>query len=84
MKFHPKGSVSLNASLLTPGGPGSFPGQSEAYFLVEADAANGIVAGYYLASEFLGQYAPGVSSGKPTDKTVAERAAVEALIVSLG
>jgi hypothetical protein len=84
MKFHPKGSVSLNATLLTPGGPGSFPGQSEAYFLVEADAVNNIVAGYYLASEFLTQYAPGVASGKPTEKTAAERAAVEALVAELG
>jgi len=84
MKFHPKGSYSVNASLLTPGGLGSFPGQSEAYFLIEADPANGIVAGYVLASEFLAGYAPGVSSGKPTEKTAAERAAVEALVASLG
>ncbi len=81
MKFHPKGSVSVSATLIPVG---AIPGQTEAVFAVEADEANGVVAGYYLASEFLASYAPGVSSGKATAKTLAERAAVDALIADLG
>ncbi len=81
MKFHPKGSVPVNATLIPVG---AIPGQTEALFAVEADAANDIVAGYYLASEFLSSYTPGTTSGKATAKTLAERAAVDELIAYFG
>jgi hypothetical protein len=84
MKFYPKGSFSVNASLLTPGGANSFPGQTESYFLIDADPKNNITAGYVLASEFLAGYAPGSASGKPGEAVVAEREAVNELIAKLG
>lgn len=80
MRFHPKGFYSINATLLSPGGPGAFPGQVEPFFLLEADPTHGVVAGYVAASEFLAQYEPGVSSGKPGPNAVAERAAVDTLV----
>jgi len=79
MKFHPKGSVSVNATLIPVG---AIPGQTEAVFQVEADERAGVAAGYYLASEFLASYQLGPASGKSTASSVAERAAVEALTVA--
>jgi hypothetical protein len=80
MKFHPKGSVSLNATLIPVG---AIPGQTEAVFQVSADPENGVVAGYYLASEFLANYTPGAATGKSSAASVAERLAVEDIIASL-
>ncbi len=80
MKFHPKGFYSVNATLLTPGGVGAFPGQSEPYFLIEADPAHGVEAGFVVAADFLAEYEPGSHVGKSTPSNEAERAAVAALI----
>ncbi len=81
MKFHPKGFYSVNATLVPVG---SIPGQTQAFFHLEPDAERGIgLNSYVLASEFLAQYEPGTSAGKPAPNAIAERAAVDALIATL-